>query len=305
MDKQCLTRPPANRRTLSRCAALAVVFLVFAACPVIGKRVVPTLSEEFLQTVARGEVEGARIETKFGGNPAVGTSYGLLAQGGVWPTPLPANATKLRIKAGGNANDTAAGSGARAVVLVGLDPTGAEITDTLATAGASASAATTNTYWRLLRAYVSSSGTYAIAGTSWSHAADITIEASGGGADWALIEGTATGFAQTSIGCYTVPTGYTAYIMCFSISAESTKPTDVVLMQRRGAVAAAAPYEALREVSQWVGLAAPYHIPAAIPCPFPELTDLVWFGKVASSTAAVEVQMQMLLLDDDIWENNF
>jgi len=137
--------------------------------------VLERFSKEFYQEVVAGNVAKHSVVQIFGRNDSGGTSFVPIALGGVYQMPQVAGATTLRIKAGGNANDTAAGTGAREVTVVVLDETGAQITETIATAGASASAATTVTAMRLLEAFVSKSGTYAT-GSVGSHADDIVIE---------------------------------------------------------------------------------------------------------------------------------
>jgi len=144
-----------------------------------------------------------KIEHKFGRDESVDTTFKPVCIGGVWPTPTTSNATPLRIKAGGNANDTAAGSGAREITVIYLDTNLAVQTETLATAGASASSYTSGNVFRLLRAYVSASGTYASASGGFSHSASITLESSS--EDWATIDATDIVRAQSQIACYTVP----------------------------------------------------------------------------------------------------
>ena len=181
--------------------------------------------------IARGSVRGFSSVHKFGA-ATVGTSFVPVARGSVWQTPQVAGATTLRIKASGDANDTAAGTGAREVCLQGLDETGALVEECVATAGASASSATTTTFIRLFRAWVSESGTYA-SQSAPSHADDIVIENGAGGTDWATLS--ATGFArgQSEIGCYTVPRGYQAYVKGFVVSSDASKSTDFIFYQRR------------------------------------------------------------------------
>lgn len=104
----------------------------------------------------------------------------------------------MRIKAGGNAADTAAGAGAREVTLIGLDASGNVVTEAIATNGISASSATTNSFIRLYRAYVSASGTYATAAAG-SHTAAIVIENSAGGTDWLTIDATSFPLAQSEV----------------------------------------------------------------------------------------------------------
>ena len=173
--------------------------------------------------VAKGTIEGASIINKFGQNIAVGTTLVPVTSIGAYNTPQVSGATTLRIKAGGDANDTAAGTGAREITLVGLDETGSILIEALVTAGASASAVTTGTFMRLYTMSVSESGSYANASTS-SHADVITVENGTGGTDWGTIDVVDT-FAgsRSNIASYSVPLGFTAYMFKWDVSIESTK----------------------------------------------------------------------------------
>jgi hypothetical protein len=96
-----------------------------------------SIPADFYLEVHKGNVTGHSIIHKFGHNTAIPTTYTPVTSIGSYPTPQVSGATTLRIKAGGDANDTAAGTGAREITLIGVDETGAEVTETLATAGAS------------------------------------------------------------------------------------------------------------------------------------------------------------------------
>ena len=68
-------------------------------------------NSDFLTEVAKGNVAGNSIIHKFGKNISTNTSFTPVSIGGIYQTPQAGSATTLRIKSGGNANDTAAGSG--------------------------------------------------------------------------------------------------------------------------------------------------------------------------------------------------
>ena len=135
--------------------------------------------------VSRGSIFNATSIYRMG-TGLVATEYVPIADVLAYRTPQAGSATALRIKAGGNAADDAAGAGARSVRLTGLSATGAVVSETLATAGASASAATTQTFIRLFDAEVIDSGTYGTQSVG-SHVGDIVIENASGGTDWAKI----------------------------------------------------------------------------------------------------------------------
>lgn len=252
---------------------------------------------DFYAEVQKGNVKGHSIVHKFGHNPLVGTSFVPITSIGAYQTPQVSGATTLRIKAGGDANDTAAGSGAREITVTGLDETGAEVSETIATAGASASTATTTTFIRFYRAFVSASGTYATS-SSGSHADTITIENGAGGTDWGTIDLNSFPNSQTRIGVYTIPLGKTGYILGADISIESTKVVDAIFFQRQNILETSPPYTAMRIVYENAGLTDTRKLSIKSPIGgFPELTDLGYMSKVASGTADVDVDFEILLVD--------
>lgn len=255
-------------------------------------------NRDWLIEVQKGNIAGHSVVQKFGHNPLVGTSFVPVTSIGAYPTPQVSGATTLRIKAGGSANDTAAGTGAREIELQGLDETGAYVTETLATAGASASSVTTTTFMRLYRIYVTASGTYASSAAA-SHEGAIVIENGTGGTDWAQIDLNDFANSQSKIGVYTVPLGKTAYILSARISAESTKVVDAVFFQRQGILETAAPYSAMRVNYELAGITDTRQIVMkSSTSPFPELTDIGFMAKVASGTADVDVDFEILLVDN-------
>lgn len=98
---------------------------------------------------------------------------------GIWsgggPFVFPQAAAPVRIRAGGNADDTAAGDGARKVRVKGVASTGLEVEETITTAGASASAATSTSFWRINSAEVTEVGEY-----DGTNKGDILIENTSG-----------------------------------------------------------------------------------------------------------------------------
>jgi hypothetical protein len=240
-----------------------------------------------------GFVRRWSVVHKFGaGN--VGTSFVPVSRGNIYRTPQPAAATALRVKAG-NANDTAAGTGARKITLQGLDETGALVEEELSAAGTSASSATSATFIRLFRAFVSESGTYATA-SGGSHAADIVIENAAGTEDWATISSTGFARSQTEIGAYTVPLGYRAFIGSYTVFTDSTKSTDFLMFRRSSILRAEAPYAAMRILLESSGAAGQegevFNTPLG---PFGELTDIGFMAKVSTSTGDVDVDFEILL----------
>lgn len=250
--------------------------------------------------IGRGLVTGITEIKKFGRNDSVGTTFVPVAQGGVYQTPQSGSATALRIAAG-DAADDASGNGAREITLEGLDENFNLVTEAVATAGTNASSATTTTFTRLFRAYVSASGTYATA-SAGSHTADIVIENSAGGTTWGRIE-SSIGFpvAQTEIGAYSIPSGYTAYVFLDNVITDATKSVDLIFFWRADIDQTSAPYSAMRAQSVLGGLTegglqlsgrvvplGPYVGPA----------DIGFMAKIDTGTATVSVEFEIILVQE-------
>jgi hypothetical protein len=248
--------------------------------------------------IGRGLWSGLSAVHKFG-RGSVGTSFVPISIGNNYQTPQSGSATALRIASGGNGNDTAAGSGAREVTLIGLDENFNEAMETVATAGASASSATATTFTRLYRAYVSASGTYATAVVG-SHSGDIVIENSGGGTTWATISATDFPRSQTEIGTYSVAAGYTAYLKYIAVNTESSKTIDVIGFYRPNIDATAAPYSAMRLFVELGGLGGgETEIKPDTPMgPFNGPCDIGFMGKVSAGSGEVDVDFEILLVNE-------
>ena len=96
---------------------------------------------------------------KFGSNLLVGvTEAGIQSQGG--PFIFPQSAQRMRVRAGGDVADTAAGLGAQAVEIFGILESGISGSEIVATAGALVSDWTANKFWRVFRVRPTAVGTY-------------------------------------------------------------------------------------------------------------------------------------------------
>lgn len=246
--------------------------------------------------IARENMFQAHIHHQFGRNVAIPTTYTPVADMGIYRTPQPAAATQLRVKAGGNAADTANGAGARSVRLWGLNASGDEVTEVLATAGASASAATTNSFIRLYLAEVEGSGTYGTQAAG-SHVANITIENAAGTEDWAQIQLNGFPSASTGIGSITVPRNHVGLLTSAQINVDGTKTTDLLILKREGILQSSAPYKPIKKIQELLGINQSITITFDVPIKFPELTDLGVLAKVSNGTGAVSVDMEVIMLE--------
>ena len=246
--------------------------------------------------ISRNNMFQAHIHHQFGRNVACPTTYVPVSDIGVYRTPQPASAVQLRIKAGGNAADTANGAGARSVKLWGLNASGDEVTEIIATAGALASAATTNSFIRLYLAEVYQSGTYGTQAAG-SHVGNITIENTAGTEDWAQIQLNGFPSASTGIGSITVPRNHVGLLTSVQINVDGTKTTDILIMKREGILQAAAPYQPIKKMQELLAINQSTTISFDVPIKFPELTDIGLLAKVSNGTGAVSVDMEVIMLE--------
>ena len=258
------------------------------------KKLQHLLYPDFHLELARGAVPKYDVVHKFGRNSDVGQTFEPVTTTGTYWTPQATAATTVRVKAG-NANDTAGGTGARSVTITGIDASGNRLTETLATNGTSPGPDSTNSFMRVDRLWVATSGTYAtdIAG---SHAGDITIENSAGTVDIATISATDWARGQSQIGVYTIPAGQIGYLNSSVISVDSNKTVDIGLYRRTGVTQTAAPYDAMRLIMEQNGVSgiAPFRPDVPIngfegPC------DIGFMAKAAQA-ASVTVDFELILV---------
>jgi hypothetical protein len=247
----------------------------------------PTSARDFLIEVQEGNLAGLAVVNKFGRNDAVPNgSWEFVSLLGLtsWPLSAP---TAVRIKAGGNAADTAAGAGAREVTVQGIDSDFNEVSEAVATAGAAASLATTISFWRIHRAWVSSAGTYGAANTD-----DIVVENSGGGTD--LIE-IAAGEGQTQFGGWTVPVGKTAYLLAAEMRVDSNKSANIRMFTRENIDVVSAPVSSKRIRLFFDGVSGEFHYdPPGTGKLINEKSD-IWFEAFGDG-GVVEVSCDFTLL---------
>ena len=243
--------------------------------------------------IATGGADGWRSIKVEGRNTAVGQTFVPITPAGVYQAPQVGGAVQLRISAGGNANDTAAGLGAREVLLYGIDQNGLEITDTIVTAGTIASLPSARTFMRLLSARVSKSGTYATQ-TAGSHYGDIVIESTAG-AMWASIPLNGFPEAISRIGAFTVPIDYEAFLIGVRVNADAGKTVDAVVFKRENILEIAAPYSPMEVVNEFFNISGFLDVGYEAPIYLPPLTDVGIMAVIDVQTARVGSGLGLLL----------
>lgn len=253
---------------------------------------------DFLIEVAKGKVPGHSLVHKFGHSDSIGTNLSPIADAGVYPTPSAAVSLEF---ISSDAADALDDIGMHELTIIGLDANWNEQTVVIAahaTTGLTA-VAITGTWMRVYRAYVSSSGTYADATTA-SHAGTITIRIAGAGATYGIITITDFPTAQTAIGSYSVPIGYTAYILSIHLHVAAAKNVDFFAFQRSNIDDVTPPYSgAMRVFYQAHDVDEDEELAPRSPIgPFTGLSDIGFMAKVGTGTGAASVDFEILLVEN-------
>lgn len=174
----------------------------------------------------RDKIIGQGSQRKFGYNEKVSNNNFEVIWAGAYIDNIinytfPQTAETLRVKAGGDSDDASAGTGARTILISGLDDNWDEVVESVTLNGASASVATTSLFYRVNSAEVLTVGTY-----SGSNIGDIVIENTTSAQELAYIP---SGLGNTQQAVYSVPADKTAYITKIKVSVGQGNSADVRL----------------------------------------------------------------------------
>lgn len=205
---------------------------------------------------------------------------------------FPQVAETLRIAAGGDAGDDSAGLGARTIKLTFLDSNWDVVTETLTTAGASASVATSVTAYRLLQAEVITVGAY-----HGSNLGDINIEQSTSGDVLGFIS---IGIGITEQAIYTVPANKTMYITEIFVSVGQNNSADVHLRSVRDVDNFSAPFGTSIDDWSLEDYSGADNFPKKTFLKFDEKTDIFFEGErqTGSGDARISVDFDFILTDN-------
>ena len=252
----------------------------------------------FYDEVMLGNIPGHSIVQKFGRNQAVSTTVVPIAIGGVYATPTAA--VNLEVISD-DADDDASGTGARNVIIQGLNENWNLIEEEVATAGLSASSPTTNTFLRVFRLKVTKSGSYA-SQTSSSQHGTITVRIASAGATYGQIDEISTDFGvgQSQIACYTIPKGFTGVLLSKFTSVDVNQSANIYFFQRPNANNTSPPYDGMRLVQQETGVKEVYNVIPKMPINiFSEYTDIGFMGLTTAGTASISCNFELLMIDNN------
>lgn len=160
--------------------------------------------EPFELQVSRGQIMGHRSVTIFGYNGDVDTSEETIwTGGGILARPAAAGTLKI---SSSSADDTSSGTGARTIVLNGLDANYNEISETVTLNGQTA-VNTTKQFFRVQNLYVATTGSgLTAAGIIYVGTGVVTA-----GVPATIYGQIAVGDNASLTAHYTIPAGYTGY----------------------------------------------------------------------------------------------
>lgn len=224
---------------------------------------------------------------KFGHNPSIGTTSEVLdLQGGPWPSVQVGD--QLRVQAGGNAADDAAGAGAQVIEILGINSETLLLdSDTIDTAGASASSPTTKSFIRQYRAKPIEVGTYQATNTG-----NIVIEDDAGNND--LLQITA-GFGSTQFGAFSTPVNFAALMANVTFFVNSIQAVTLMAFLAERFDDIATPFSAKRIIDSWDGVAGAFHLENSV-FYVPPLSDFWFEGAADAATGSASVNWDVYLV---------
>lgn len=259
-----------------------------------------SFDQDYYVQVAKGLIPGKFLVTKFGRNGSVGTSLTHVSISGFYQTPTSTQTLEI---VSSNAADNPAGIGGHKVIIEGLDANFDVQLDTVTLNGITP-VTLNKQFIRVYRGRVYESGSYVTTAIS-SHVGQITLRGVGVGVTWFMIdtvEEAVTGFGigQTQLGSYTVPKGYTAYLLSKTFSVEANKPASVYFFKRENADDVTPPYSGVMTLfEQNDGVESPFTMQVNAPIAIIKgPAEVGFFAKVPSTTASVSVEFQMLIERD-------
>ena len=241
---------------------------------------------EFGLNVAMGKIPGLSTEFKFGRSVAVGTTESVIWDGGGNYTFLTV-AEKMDVVSD-DVNDDAVGTGARTIVVFGLDTNFEKIQELVIMDGTNI--VTTNaSFIRVFRVLVLTSGTNDPINDA--NKGNITIT----GHDSSILQAKILiNNGQTLMGIYTVPAGKTAYVTGATLSCSQGKDCLFKAKFRNGPTSEYA-FSVKFSLDLYQNS---YFGTFVTPMRLPEKTDAGWTAQTTVGTIAAVVSFGMILKDN-------
>lgn len=181
--------------------------------------------EPFELQVARGQIQAHSVVTIAGYNSDVDTAWEMITP--VGNLSYPAAALQMTVSSA-DADDTSAGTGARTVLITGLDANYAVISETVTMNGQTA-VTTTNSFLRINAMLVTTAGT-SLANEGIIYIGSGTVTS---GVPATIYNVIAAGFNNSTSSQYTVPAGFTGYLAVARIGLAQDAGTTLITARTR------------------------------------------------------------------------
>jgi len=236
----------------------------------------------FYLEVQQGKIPGYSMVNKFGYNPSIGSG----SFETIWETgddyPWQSSAVTVDVVSD-DTNDDVAGTGARTLRIQGLDGSYNFAEETVDMDGTT-TVTTTQTFLRVFRMSVQT------AGTSGNNIGNISVTYTGGSDVAATIS---PGNGQTLMCLYTIPAGYTGYLLSIDVSSGKDQEMDFKFIQRDNSIANAA-FQTKQFLNVRGGQTTVIFNAINV---IPQKSDIYVSGK-ASSTSSASASFDLLLVQD-------
>ncbi len=250
--------------------------------------------QNFFLEIAKGNVPGHALVTKFGRNPDIDTTTDPedIWEGGAtmnWPTS--AGVISVSSTDADDDGNPTTNTGAQKITFEGLDGNWDEATEEVTLDGTNP-VTTSGTFIRVNRAYITQAGTYR--GTN-----EGSVQGTIGGSTMVALLG---GTGQTLLGRYSVPAGKTAYLYTSQIivgSGATTNRASVTGFQVPNADDTTQPYAGAKRIfyeANNIELVETYH--PEMPITFTEKTDIWYQAEVDTNNTEVSVRFNLVLVDN-------
>jgi len=247
-------------------------------------------TEPFYLQVARNQISFHKSNFKFGFNPDVDDSLETVwAQGGLYS--YLETATSLKVSSS-SLNDTVTGTGARTVEVSGLDANYDELSETIVLAGQTA-INTSNQFIRVNRIKVLTAGS----GGQNAGVIYVGTGAISSGVPANKYATIAIGDNQTLMALWTVPRGYTAYLLQTDVTVATTQNNKYCTVQ----LVARPEGEVFQIKDKFVKAESSVHQEYTIPLKFEEKTDIEVraIGDSAGADIAISAGMDFIYIQND------
>ncbi len=246
--------------------------------------------KDFYLEVQKGNIAGHSIVHKFGANVNVPNGTWALISSSSPSGAFPSSGSPVRIKAGGNVADIINGAGAREITILGMTTDLEEATEIISTSGANASLYTTNSFWRIYRAYVTDVGTY-----GGTNVGEIILE---NGQDMLFITADE---GQTQHTAFSIPAGKTGYLLSTHINVDAAKAADCRMYIRENLTNTTSPMSPKRLHLYWNGALGEVKHSPNIPCIVIQPLSDIWIeARGGGANTEVSANFEILLVDDEV-----